>query len=278
VVCYYTTGNCIKDYGSLQSAVDDTPNNTSRNIKLLSDETTITTIPQNKKIVLNLNSKNITPTTSNDTITVSGELTINGSGKISATTTGRNSAVYVNSTGKITITGGTYTGYFGIITSGTSSTIKNATITGEKDYGISALNAGSVNFEDLTVSGPNYALYISGGSGGTVTRGTYTSTASDSRALFIVSKPVTLNNVTATGYYGIDTYNSTITINGGTYTGSVKKGLYGRVDTGVVTIKSGTFKGCQEAIYGKGVTITGSVTNVCLPGCTNSQCGKITTS
>lgn len=273
-VCYYTTGNCIKDYVSVQSAIDDTPNNTLRNIKLLNNDSTAVTIPQNKKILINLNSKSMT-SSSSDTIMVDGELTINGSGTISSTYS-KGSAVSVKATGKATITGGTYTGYHGIITRGVSTTIKNATITGT-DYGLGVINASSINFEDLNVSGQNHGLYISGGTGGTITRGTYTASASDSRGIFIVGGPYTLNNVTSTGDYGLDTYDSTVNITGGTYFGTEKRGIYGRSSSGVVSINGGTFKGCQEAIYGKGVTITGSVSNVCATGCSGYTCGKIVT-
>ena len=221
-------------YRTVQKAINSVADSTSTSttVTVLKNVTENITIPENKKIALNLNEKTI-----KGNVTNKGTLNIYG-GTVDGNSAGKSDGL--TNYGTLTVTNGTYSG---------------------KNQGIYN-SSGTTTVKDGTISGGSWGIY----GDGTIIVSGGNSTGTSAAGIGTVKGTIKISGGSFTGgYNGIRVWdnnaNATIEITNGTFTGKTDSGLL--VKKTKATISGGTYDGkdggyfeqCNAEI--KGGTFTG---------------------
>ena len=207
-------------YSTLQTAIAAATAGETTTVELLANTTEDITIPRGKKVILNLNGKTLT-NSSSDTITVANgaELTIEGAGTVDNVTHGK-AAIFNN--GIAVLNGGTYDRSAEAGTS-TSESGKNSYYT-------------IVNHGTMTI---NEAAKVQT-AGGNTEKGKYSSLVENGYYNYSSKEP-------GSGYVeGTNQEKPTLTINGGTFLGGLN--TIKNDDGGMITIEDGNFSNFYQAL------------------------------
>lgn len=245
-------------------------------VTLLKDVTEKVVIPSDKAVTLNLNGKNIKPTTG-DAIVNKGNLTIVGSGEVAAQNSG--SAAIANFPGATAnVNGGTFVSAHWYVIKNLGNMTIDGPVTIKKPEGntdtSSLVDNGWVNPSDL-VAGEQVAAQADKAAL-TIKSGEFTGKSGSASCSVIKNDDYATLNISGGTFDSTNNKNTSssttilnwnvATISGGTFIGQypISNGAYNNAnaaDKGQFTISGGTFTGLQSLFgYGQGGDGVGKIT------------------
>ena len=264
--------NAGANYNTVENAISVAGNGGT--VTLLKDVTEKVVIPSDKAVTLNLNGKNIKPTTG-DAIVNKGNLTIVGSGEVAAQNSG--SAAIANFPGATAnVNGGTFVSAHWYVIKNLGNMTIDGPVTIKKPDGntdtSSLVDNGWVNPSDL-VAGEQVAAQADKAAL-TIKSGEFTGKSGSASCSVIKNDDYATLNISGGTFDSTNNKNTSssttilnwnvATISGGTFIGQypLSNGAYNNAaDKGQFTISGGTFTGLQSVFgYGQGGNGVGKIT------------------